>query len=158
MDVVAAKGARKTLSYDRLVVATGRRLFRSNIPGLAERGFSVDSLDDAVALDRHLHSLADRPASNGRDTVVTGGGFTGIEVATEMPARLRAILGKDAKPRVIIVDRNSATAPDMGEGPRPVMRTPCARLAWRPGSVSASRRWINRGSRFPMASASKPRP
>jgi NADH:ubiquinone reductase (H+-translocating) len=48
------------------------------------------------------------------------GGFTGIEAATEMPARLRAILGKDAKPRVIIVDRNSAIAPDMGAGPRPV--------------------------------------
>ena len=34
--------------------------------------------------------LADRPAGNGRDTVVVaGGGFTGIEAATEMPARLR---------------------------------------------------------------------
>ncbi|SDI08641.1 NADH dehydrogenase [Bradyrhizobium sp. Rc2d] len=122
VDIVAAKGARKTLSYDRLVVATGSRLFRPNIPGLAEHGFSVDNLDDAIALDRHIHSLADRPARNGRDTVVvTGGGFTGIEVATEMPARLRAILGKDAKPRVVIVDRNSAIAPDMGEGPRPVI-------------------------------------
>src|ERR1700730_6930593 len=48
------------------------------------------------------------------------GGGTRVEAATEMPARLRAILGKDAKPRVIIVDRNSAIAPDMGAGPRPV--------------------------------------
>src|SRR4029079_6413788 len=103
--VIAAKGAKKTLSYDRLVVATGSRLFRPNVPGLAEHGFSVDQLDDAIALDRHLHSLADRPAKNGRDTVVVaGGGFTGIEAATEMPARLRAILGKDTKARVIIVD------------------------------------------------------
>ena len=93
-----AKGTRKSLSYDRLVVATGSRLFRPNIPGLAEHGFSVDSLDDAVALDKHLHGLAKRPAVNGRDTVVVaGGGFTGIEAATEMPARLREILGKDAK-------------------------------------------------------------
>jgi NADH dehydrogenase len=122
VEIVAAKGARKTLSYDRLVVATGSRLFRPNIPGLAEHGFSVDQLNDAIALDRHLHSLADRPAKNGRDTVVVaGGGFTGIEAATEIPARLRAILGKDAKPRVIIVDRNNAIAPDMGEGPRPVI-------------------------------------
>ncbi|RZN11134.1 FAD-dependent oxidoreductase [Bradyrhizobium genosp. SA-3] len=129
VDVVAGKGARKTLSYDRLVVATGSRLFRPNIPGLAEHGFSVDNLDDAIALDRHIHSLADRPARNGRDTVVvTGGGFTGIEAATEMPARLRAILGKDAKPRVIIVDRNSAIAPDMGEGPRPVIENALRKL------------------------------
>ena len=122
VQIVTAKGARKTLPYDRLVVATGSRLFRPNIPGLAEHGFSVDQLDDAIALDRHLHGLADQPASAARNTVVVaGGGFTGIEVATEMPSRLRAILGKDAKPRVIIVERNSGIAPDMGAGPRPVI-------------------------------------
>jgi NADH dehydrogenase len=129
VEIVAAKGAKKSLSYDRLVVATGSRLFRPNVPGLAEHGFSVDQLDDAIALDRHLHSLADRPAKNGRDTVVVaGGGFTGIEAATEMPARLRAILGKDAKLRVIIVDRNSAIAPDMGAGPRPVIEDALRKL------------------------------
>jgi NADH:ubiquinone reductase (H+-translocating) len=129
VQIVTAKGARKSLSYDRLVVATGSRLFRPNIPGLAEHGFSVDQLDDAIALDRHLHGLADRPALNGRDTVVVaGGGFTGIEAATELPARLRAILGKDAKPRVIIVDRNSVIAPDMGEGPRPVIEDALRKL------------------------------
>jgi NADH dehydrogenase len=122
VQLATAKGTRKTLSYDRLVVATGSRLFRPNIPGLAEHGFSVDQLEDAVALDKHLHGLANRPALNGRDTVVVaGGGFTGIEAATEMPSRLRKIFGKDATPRVIIVDRNSAIAPDMGEGPRPVI-------------------------------------
>jgi NADH:quinone reductase (non-electrogenic) len=104
------------------VVATGSRLFRPNIPGLAEHGFSVDQLEDAIALDKHLHGLAMRPAANGRDTVVVaGGGFTGIEAATEMPARLRRILGQEAKPRVIIVERNPAIAPDMGEGPRPII-------------------------------------
>jgi NADH dehydrogenase len=127
--IVTAKGTKKSLSYDRLVLATGSRLFRPNIPGLAEHGFSVDQLEDAIALDRHLRSLADRPALNGRDTiVVAGGGFTGIEAATEMPARLREILGKDAKPRVIIVDRNSAIAPDMGAGPRPVIEDALRKL------------------------------
>src|SRR5436305_2659969 len=58
VQIATNKGARKTLSYDRLVVATGSRLFRPNIPGLAEHGFSVDSLDDAVALDKHLRALA----------------------------------------------------------------------------------------------------
>ncbi|MCK1369303.1 FAD-dependent oxidoreductase [Bradyrhizobium sp. 62] len=117
-----AKGPRKTLSYDRLVVTTGSRLFRPNIPGLAEHGFSVDSLNDAVALDKHLHGLAERPAVNGRDTVVVaGGGFTGIEAATEIPARLREILGPNARTRVVIVDRNIAIAPDMGASARPVI-------------------------------------
>ena len=126
---IANKGARKSLSYDRLIVATGSRLFRPNIPGLAEHGFSVDSLDDAVALDKHLHGLASRPAINGRDTVVVaGGGFTGIEAATEMPARLREIFGKDTRTRVIIVERNSAIAPDMGATPRPVIEDALQKL------------------------------
>jgi NADH dehydrogenase len=129
VEVVTAKATKKTLSYDRLVVATGSRLFRPNIPGLAKHGFSVDQLDDAMKLDRHLHDLAARPAMNGRDTVVVaGGGFTGIEAATEMPSRLRAVLGKDARPRVIIVERNTAIAPDMGAGPRPVIEEALRKL------------------------------
>ncbi|UEM10565.1 NAD(P)/FAD-dependent oxidoreductase [Bradyrhizobium barranii subsp. barranii] len=129
VQISTPKGTRKTLSYDRLVIATGSRLFRPNIPGLAEHGFSVDSLDDAVALDKHLHGLADRPAVNGRDTVVVaGGGFTGIEAATELPARLRAIFGQNARTRVIIVERNGAIAPDMGEGSRPVIEQALRKL------------------------------
>ncbi len=120
--IATADGVRKSLSYDRLVVASGSRLFRPNIPGLAAHGFSVDSLDDAVALDQHLHGLAGRPATDRRNTVVVvGGGFTGIEAATEIPARLRAILGNDAQTRVIIVDRNNVIAPDMGPDSRPVI-------------------------------------
>lgn len=68
VEIVGAEGQRSTLAYDRLVLASGSRLFRPDIPGLAEYGFSVDQLDDAVALDRHLHALADRPASMARDT------------------------------------------------------------------------------------------
>jgi NADH dehydrogenase len=120
--IATAEGGRKSLSYDRLVVASGSRLFRPNIPGLSEHSFSVDSLEDAVALDKHLHGLAKRPATNGRNTVVVvGGGFTGIEAATEIPARLRGILGDDAKTRVIIVDRNNVIAPDMGLDSRHVI-------------------------------------
>ncbi|WP_338691785.1 NAD(P)/FAD-dependent oxidoreductase [Bradyrhizobium sp. 26S5] len=129
VQIVTAKDARKTLPYDRLVVATGSRLFRPNVPGLVEHGFSVDNLQDAIALDRHLHGLAKQPASVARDTVVVaGGGFTGIEAATEMPARLKEILGNDARPRVIIVERNAAIAPDMGEEPRPIIEEAMRKL------------------------------
>jgi NADH dehydrogenase len=122
IEVVPPMGRPQPMSYDRLVLATGSELFRPNVPGLSEHGFSADSLADAVALDRHLHSLAGSPASEARDTVVVaGGGFTGIEVATEMPARMRAILGADARPRVVIVERNASVAPDMGAGPRPLV-------------------------------------
>jgi NADH dehydrogenase len=129
VQIATAKSTRKSLPYDRLVVATGSKLFRSNIPGLAEHGFSVDSLDDAIVLDKHLHALAKRPAMNGRDTVVVaGGGFTGIEAAAEVSTRLREILGKGAKPRVIIVERNGAIAPAMGERPRSLIEDALRKL------------------------------
>lgn len=122
-------GERTSLIYDRLIVASGSRLFRPNIPGISEHTFSVDQLDDAIALDHHLQSLAGRPASQTRNTVVVAGaGFTGIEVATEMPARLRAVLGKNATVRVIMIERNDAVAPDMGSGPRPVIEDALKKL------------------------------
>ena len=127
--VAIANGATMTLDYDRLIVATGSRLFRPNISGLAEHAFSVDQLDDAMALDRHLQSLARQPATKARNTVVVAGaGFTGIEAATEMPARLRAVLRSDADIRVVIVDRNEAVASDMGAGPRPLIEDALRKL------------------------------
>lgn len=120
VDYRTADGAGQRLAYDRLVLATGSRLFRPDIPGLAAFGFSVDSLEDAVALDRHLQGLGQRPASQARNTVVVaGGGFTGIEVATEMPARLRDILGRDVDVRVVIVERGAAIGKDMGAAAQP---------------------------------------
>ena len=115
-------GKLETLDYDRLVLATGSTGFRPNIPGLAEHAFGVEQIDEAVALDNHLHALAKQPASKGRNTVVVaGGGFTGIETATEMPERLRSILGRDADIRVVIVERNEVIAAQTGDNPRPVI-------------------------------------
>jgi NADH dehydrogenase len=120
--ITTAGRAEQIIAYDRLILATGSRLFRPDIPGLAQYGFSVDQLRDAIALDRHLHDLAKQPSSKMRDTVVVaGGGFTGIEAATEMPARLRATFGKNANPGVVIIERNDVIAPDMGTGPRPII-------------------------------------
>jgi NADH:ubiquinone reductase (H+-translocating) len=121
-EIVGPDGMRRSLPYDRLVLAAGSQAAKPDIPGLATYGFATDQLDDAIALDHHLHALANRPASPARDTVVVaGGGFTGIEVATEMPSRLRAILGPKAKVRVLIVDRNAVIAPAMGPNPRPLI-------------------------------------
>ncbi|WP_234804155.1 FAD-dependent oxidoreductase [Ensifer adhaerens] len=118
--VVAADGTSATLPYDRLVLAAGSDGFTPPIPGLAEFGFAATQLAEAVALDRHLHALARKPSSKARNTVVVGGaGFTGLEFATEIPGRLREILGKDADIRVIIVDRSEHVAPAMGSEPRP---------------------------------------
>ena len=108
-------GGRETLSYDRFVLAAGSQLFRPDVPGLADHGFDSDQLASAQALDAHLKALAARPASEARNTVVVaGGGFTGLEAATEMPGRLRAVLGPDTEIRVVIVDNAPAIGAAMG--------------------------------------------
>lgn len=120
LDYIDANVSRQTLSYDRLIMAAGSKLFRPDIPGLREHAFSVDQLDEAAALEVHLQSLVLQPSSLKRNTVVVaGGGFTGLEIATELPTRLKGILGTNTEVKVIIVERADAIGPDLGSGPRP---------------------------------------
>lgn len=122
VSILRADGQRHSLRYDRLVLAAGSQAAKPEVAGLATYGFSVDQMEDAIALDTHLKSLGSRPLSAARDTVVVaGGGFTGIEVATEMPSRLREVLGQQANVRVVIVDRNAAIAAAMGPESRPLV-------------------------------------
>lgn len=108
-----------SLKYDRFVLATGSQVVRPALPGLAEYAFDVDQLDSARALDAHLNCLATLPASKARNTVVViGGGFTGLETATEMPTRLRRIFGLDVPTRVILVDKAPVIGSALGPGPR----------------------------------------
>lgn len=137
VDVLGVNREPSTLGYDRLVLATGSRLFRPSIPGLAEHTFSVDQTDEAVELETHIRNLAQQPDSVARNTVVVaGGGFTGIETAAEMPARLRAALGDNADVKVIVVERSEAIGPDLGAGPRPVIEQALRELGvtWKLGS------------------------
>jgi len=138
VEVLDQDGTRSTIFYDRLVLATGSRLFRPPLPGLHEHAFSVDQVAEAAELEAHLKRLVDRPDTPARNTVViAGGGFTGIETAAEMPARLRSILGDDADVRVILIERNAELGPDLGPGPRPVITEALGELgvSWRLGTT-----------------------
>lgn len=113
---IDTSGTPQVLGYDKLVLASGSRLAMPNTQGVAEYAFDVDQIEQAVRLENHLKSLAGLPDSKGRNTVVVaGGGFTGIETATEMPARLRVILGEHADLEVIIVDRSEKVGASMGD-------------------------------------------
>jgi NADH dehydrogenase len=123
IDVKLVDGQRGILHYDRFVLATGSQVVRPDLPGLAEHAFDVDQLNSARALEAHLSSLATYPDSAARNTVVVvGGGFTGIETATEMPERLRRVLGPDAQVRVVLLDRSPDVGPGLGPVPRPVIK------------------------------------
>lgn len=119
----------RTLAYDRLVLALGSELSRPDIPGVAPHAFDVDTYDAGLRLNEHLRGLAARPPSPARDTVlVVGAGLTGIEAATEMPAKLRSALGPGAAFRVILADHSPRVGSDMGEDARPVIQTALAAL------------------------------
>ena len=123
VDVAHADGRVSTVRYDSLILATGSQLFRPDIPGLRDFAFSIDRLTEAAALEAHCHALAQRPDTPARNTVaIGGGGFTGIEIAAEMPARLRNILGADTAIRVVLIEQASDIGPDLGPGPRPVIQ------------------------------------
>lgn len=94
--------------YDRLVLASGSHVNLDIVAGAVEHAFDLDQLESAAVLEQHLKDLARQPESDARNTVVVcGGGFTGIEMALELPGRLREILGEDAKTRVVVVERGA---------------------------------------------------
>ncbi|MHC6186115.1 NAD(P)/FAD-dependent oxidoreductase [Acinetobacter sp. X9] len=122
IEVSTTEGNKQTLSYDRFILATGSTTFTPPIPGLTEYGFSVSTLEDAEKLDQHLKNLAHKPANAARNTVVVaGGGLTGLETVTEMPERLRSILGK-TDVRVILVDSSTEIGAAMGDQAATVIR------------------------------------
>ncbi|MDI9776525.1 MULTISPECIES: NAD(P)/FAD-dependent oxidoreductase [Pseudomonas] len=132
-----ANGEHRKVSYDRLILAAGSQVARPAVPGLAEHAFDVDQMASAMRLEQHLLGLSTMPASPARNTVVVcGGGFTGIETATEMPARLRAIFGSEAAVRVLVVDRGASVGAALGAGITPsiIAASEQAGVQWLTGS------------------------
>ncbi|MEB8343042.1 FAD-dependent oxidoreductase [Streptomyces endophyticus] len=69
-------GAESWTSYDKLVIATGARPVRPDLPGIDAPGVhGVQTLDDGQAL---LDTLR---ATEGRHAVVVGAGYIGVEMA-----------------------------------------------------------------------------
>ncbi|ANG92914.1 NAD(P)/FAD-dependent oxidoreductase [Enterobacteriaceae bacterium 155047] len=129
------KHGRTTVTgYDRLILAAGSQTKRPPIAGLAEFAFDIDQLESAQVFERHLDALSAQPSTPARNTVVVcGGGFTGIELATELPARLRARFGEDTKTKVIVVERGAVVGGRYSEALRDVITEASAALGveWR---------------------------
>ncbi|CEL09296.1 hypothetical protein ASPCAL12434 [Aspergillus calidoustus] len=116
--VKSISGEESTITYTRLILAAGSSIIRpKSITGIHEHAFDIDSLDAAAKLEAHLNSLASLPASPARDTIVVcGAGFTGIEIATELPKRLPT-----PNTKIIVVESADNLGPELGPGPRPVI-------------------------------------
>lgn len=75
-------GAESWTSYDKLVIATGARPIRPELPGIDAPGVhGVQTLDDGQAL---LDTLA---TTKGRRAVVVGAGYIGVEMAEALITR-----------------------------------------------------------------------
>lgn len=121
VEVVGANGQLLSLAYDRLLLAAGSAMHRPAVPGLDRHAHSIDQPADAAALDAHLKSLAARADTPERHTiVVVGAGSAGIELACELPARLRALL-PGSTPRIVLVEQSAEVGAELGAGPRPVI-------------------------------------
>ncbi|KAG8408414.1 hypothetical protein J3459_017825 [Metarhizium acridum] len=121
-DLFTATGVKFVQGVAKTIDTKMRQVGVVNTGGEAavEHTFNVDRLHSAIELDEHLHSLPrvpDCPVCN--TVIVCGGGFTGIELAAELPARLRSILGQDAETKVMVVERNPNIEPGLGPSPRP---------------------------------------
>jgi len=105
---VGPEGKLETLDYDRLVLAAGSRGFPPQHSGLAEHAFGVELMEEAIKLDHHLHGLAKQPSSKrAQHRRRRRRRLHRDRDRDEMPGRLRAILGRDADIRVVIVERNN---------------------------------------------------
>ncbi|MBH2631237.1 NAD(P)/FAD-dependent oxidoreductase [Serratia marcescens] len=155
LTVAQATGGSLKLAYDRLVWATGSRLSVPAVPGFAEYGFNVDTLESAQRLDAHIKALAAKPSTPARNTaVVVGAGLTGLESAAEMPQRLRDALGKDENVRVVIVDSAPEVGAGMGAEPGAVIRQALAecgveaRAGLRVSAIDAEGVMLSNGERI----------
>ena len=112
----------EVLSFDGLILAAGSQLSRPSIPGF-EHAFNVDTFGDAVLLANHLKELSDFrfPSAASRTFVVVGASFTGLEVITGLPERLRSFDLPDIQFNFILTDRSFSIAPEYSSEAREII-------------------------------------
>ncbi len=114
----------RQLPFDRLVVALGGEPEYFNIPGVAEFGLTLRSLNSARVIRQHVEETIRRAAAinDPRERapyltiVIGGGGLTGVELATELADRCPRLVKEAGLPagelRLLVVE----AAPDILAG------------------------------------------
>jgi NADH dehydrogenase len=123
-------------SYDTLVVALGSQPCFFRIPGVEAHAHTMQSLNDALRLKRHIHDVLaharelpdlERPAS--ANIVVIGAGATGVEVAGELAVYVRAVAAMHGiDPSAVTIDLVDALPRVLPLLPQSVSRRVAERL------------------------------
>ncbi len=118
--LVVGDDQHQSWSYDRLVLALGNVSAPFSVPGW-QHAFNLNNWPAAMRFDEHLRRcVADKKQLN---LVVVGGGFTGIEIALELPDRIKAVsdysIAQAAK--ITLLDRADVIGPELGSNPRPAI-------------------------------------
>jgi NADH dehydrogenase len=90
---------RGEIPYNILVLATGSEARFFGIPGMNQYSFTLSSVEDAVRINNHIHDMFTQARIETNDAkrkalvtvVVGGGGFTGVELATELAHHMRRL-------------------------------------------------------------------
>lgn len=124
------------LSFDRLVVAAGAAVNDYAVPGVAEHGFPLYVLPDAVRLRNHIlgrFEAADADPSLVADGVLTfvvvGGGPTGVEVAGALVELIDKVLDRDFRGSRCDVRRARVALVEMSGDVLPTFRPRSRRYA-----------------------------
>ncbi len=104
------------IGFGSAVLAIGSVMRVPVLPGI-EHAFSIDDQASAIVLDGRLSDIAHQPTVR---IAVIGAGFTGIELALELPSRLRQHGRTEALApvEVVLIDRAPVVGPELGDGPR----------------------------------------
>ncbi len=117
------------LPYDHLVLALGSTTNFFEIPGLADRAFTMKSLSDAIVLRNHLIANLEEADYDGcgaslraplLNFVVAGSGFAGVETIAAMNDFLREAVRffphlREDMLRIILVSSGKIILPELGE-------------------------------------------
>ncbi|ARF78939.1 NAD(P)/FAD-dependent oxidoreductase [Kitasatospora aureofaciens] len=122
-----AAGDSYELPFEYLVVATGSVSRTFPIPGLAENGIGMKTVEEAIGLRNHVMAQLDKAESTSDEEVrrkaltfvVIGGGFAGIETVAEIEdmardaSKLYKTVSRDDM-RFVVVEAANRILPEMG--------------------------------------------
>jgi NADPH-dependent 2,4-dienoyl-CoA reductase/sulfur reductase-like enzyme len=112
-----ARGREYWTDFDDLVIATGARPMRPQLPGIDADGVhGVQSLEDGQALLDALHRTMTDGGERPRRAVVVGAGYIGVEMAEALVRRGFEVTVLDRAPQPM-----TTLDPDMGELVRDAM-------------------------------------